>query len=174
MLQPRYFVPIHGELRHLKQHGKIAQALGIPDENIAVIENGYPLTFHDGRMEIGERVPGGYVYVDGSLVGGIGPRVMRQRDALGDAGFVTAVVPFNPRTGRPVGQPRIITRGFVFRPDAEDLLARAKDVIRSAAVVKAGTKPEEVERGIDRALSHFLRRETGREPVVTSAVVEIT
>ncbi|MGD8998210.1 MAG: ribonuclease J, partial [Anaerolineae bacterium] len=174
MLQPRYFVPIHGELRHLKQHGKIAQALGIPDENIAVIENGYPLTFHDGRMEIGERVPGGYVYVDGSLVGGIGPRVMRQRDALGDAGFVTAVVPFNPRTGRPVGQPRIITRGFVFRPDAEDLLARAEDVIRSAAVVKAGTKPEEVERGIDRALSHFLRRETGREPVVTSAVVEIT
>ncbi|MGD9029678.1 MAG: ribonuclease J [Anaerolineae bacterium] len=173
MLQPRYFVPIHGELRHLKQHGKVAKALGIPDENIAVVENGYTLTFHDGHMEVGERVPGGYVYVDGSLVGGIGPRVMRQRDALGDAGFVTAVVPFNPRVGRPVGEPRIITRGFVFRPQAEELLNRAQDVIRSAAVVKPGTKPTDVEESIERALSHFLRRETGREPVVTSAVVEI-
>jgi ribonuclease J len=173
MLQPRYFVPIHGELRHLKQHGKIARELGIPEENIAVVENGYTLDFQDGRMEVGERVPGGYVYVDGSLVGEIGPRLMRQRGALGDAGFVTAVVPFNPRTGRPVGQPRIITRGFVFRPEAEDLLTRAQDVVRSAAVVKAGTKPDEVESSIERALSHFLRQETGREPVVTSAVVEI-
>jgi ribonuclease J len=174
MLQPRYFVPIHGELRHLKQHGKIARDLGIPKENIAVVENGYSLVFDGGRMEVGERVPGGYVYVDGSLVGEIGPGVMRQRGALGDAGFVTAVVPFNPRTGRPIKQPRIITRGFVFRPEAEDLLTRAQDVVRSAAVVKAGTKPEEVEKNIERALSHFLRRETGREPVVTAAVVEIT
>jgi ribonuclease J len=174
MLQPRYFVPIHGELRHLKQHGKIARALAIPQENIAVVENGYTLDFEGGRMEVGERVPGGYVYVDGSLVGEIGPRLMRQRGALGDAGFVTAVVPFNPRTGRPVGEPRIITRGFVFMPEAEDLLTRAQNVVRSAAVGRPGTKPAEVESSIERALSHFLRRETGREPVVTSAVVEMT
>jgi ribonuclease J len=174
MLQPRYFVPIHGELRHLKQHGKIARELGIPEQNIAVIENGYALSFDDGRMEIGERVPGGYVYVDGSLVGEIGPGLMRQRGALGEAGFVTAVVPFNPRTGRPAKQPRIITRGFVFRPEAEDLLSRAQDVVRSAASVKAGTKPDEVEKNIERALSHYLRRETGREPIVTAAVVEMT
>jgi ribonuclease J len=174
MLQPRYFLPIHGELRHLKQHGKIAREVGIPDENVAVVENGYILDFCDGRMEIGSRVPGGYVYVDGKRVGGIGPRVMRQRSELGDAGFVTAVVPFNPRTGRPAGQPRIITRGFVFRPEAEDLLTRAQDVVRSAAVVEPGTKPSEVEENIERALSNFLRRETRRDPVVTSAVVEIT
>jgi ribonuclease J len=161
-------------LRHLKQHGKLARELGIPDENVAVVENGYILDFHDGRMEIGSRVPGGYVYVDGTRVGGIGPRVMRQRSELGDAGFVTAVVLFNPRTGRPVGQPRIITRGFVFRPEAEDLLTRAQDVVRSAAVVDPGTKPSEVEENIERALSNFLRRETRRDPVVTSAVVEIT
>jgi ribonuclease J len=174
MLQPRYFLPIHGELRHLKQHGKIAREVGIPNENVAVVENGYVLDFHDGQMEIGSRVPGGYVYVDGTRVGGIGPRVMRQRSELGDAGFVTAVVPFNPRTGRPTGQPRIITRGFVFRPEAEDLLTRAQDVVRSAAIVEPGTKPSDVEENIERALSNFLRRETRRDPVVTSAVVEIT
>ncbi|MGD2148458.1 MAG: ribonuclease J, partial [Anaerolineae bacterium] len=174
MLQPRYFVPIHGELRHLKQHGKIARELEIPAENIAVVENGYTLDFQGGRMQIGKRVPGGYVYVDGNLVGSVGPRLMRQRGALGDAGFVTAVVPFNPRTGRPAGQPRIITRGFVFVPEAEGLLDRAQDVVRSAARVKAGTRPSEVETSIENALSLFLRRETGREPVVTAAVVDIT
>ncbi|MFO7741469.1 MAG: ribonuclease J [Anaerolineae bacterium] len=174
MLQPRYFLPIHGELRHLKQHGKIARDLAIPEENIAVVENGYVLDFQDGRMEIGERVPGGYVYVDGTQVGKIGPRVMRQRGDLADAGFVTAVVPFNPRTGRPAGQPRIITRGFVFRPESEDLLTRAQDVVRSAATVEPGTKPSDVEENIERALSSFLRRETRRNPVVTSAVVDIT
>ncbi len=174
MLQPRYFLPIHGELRHLKQHGKIARELGIPEDNIAVVENGYTLDFYDGRLEIGARVPGGYVYVDGSQVGEIGARVMRQRGDLADAGFVTAVVPFNPRTGRPEAQPRIITRGFVFRPEAEDLLTRAQDVVRSAAMVEPGTKPSDVETNIERALSNFLRRETRRNPVVTAAVVEIT
>jgi len=174
MLQPRYFVPIHGELRHLKQHGKIARELDIPEANIAVVENGYTLDFEGGRMTIGERVPGGYVYVDGNLVGTAGPRLMKQRGALGDAGFVTAVVPFNPRTGRPAGQPRIITRGFVFVPEAEELLERAQDVVRSAARVKAGTRPAEVETSIESALSLFLRRETGRQPVVTAAVVDIT
>ena len=174
MLQPRYFVPIHGELRHLKQHAKIALALGIPNENIATVENGYPLIFRGGQMQIGERVPGGYVYVDGTLVGEIGPRVIRQRGELGEAGFVTAVVSFNPRTGRPAAQPRIITRGFVFRPEAQDLLSRAQDVVRSAATVSPGTKPVEVEQNIERALSNFLHRETRRDPVVTAAVVETT
>lgn len=174
MLQPRYFVPIHGELRHLRQHAKIASSLGIPKENIAAVENGYTLSFKNGEMEIGQRVPGGYVYVDGSMVGEIGPRVMRQRGELGEAGFVTAVVPFNPRTGRASGQPRIITRGFVFKPEAEDLLTRAEDVVRSAAMVSPGTKPADVEKNVERALSNFFRRETRRHPLVTAAVMEIT
>ena len=172
MLRPRFFVPIHGELRHLKQHGKIARELGVPGENIAVVENGYMLTFDDGRLEVGKRVPGGYVFVDGALVGEIGPRVMSERDALGQNGFVTAIVRYERRTGRPIGQPRIITRGFIFTPDAEELLSRTEDIIRSAASVKPGTAPSEVEEQVEQALSHFLYRETRRKPVVTSAVIE--
>ena len=172
MLHPHFFVPIHGELRHLKQHGKIARRVGIPKENIAVIENGYMLTFDDGRLEVGERLPGGYVFVDGALVGEIGPTVMRERDALGQNGFVTAIVRYKRRTGRPVGQPRIITRGFIFTPEAEELLSRAEDVIHSGASVKPGTAPDEVEKQVEQALSRFLYRETRRKPVVTSAVIE--
>jgi ribonuclease J len=172
LLQPRFFVPIHGELRHLKQHGKLARQVGIPAENITVVENGYELIFDDGRLTVGDRVPGHYVFVDGALVGEVGPRVMHERDMLGQSGFVAAIVSYERRTGQPVGQPRIITRGFVFTPEAEDLLSRARDVIRSAASVKAGTAPSEVEKKVEKALSDFLYQETRRNPVVTSAVVE--
>ena len=146
--------------------------MGIPDENIAVIENGTVLTLTEERLEIGERVPGGYVFVDGALVGELGPRVMREREALGENGFVTAIVRYDRQAGRPAGEPRILTRGFVFTPEAEDLLSRAVDVIRSAASVQAGTAPEEVEERVERELSRFLYRETRRHPVVMSAVME--
>jgi len=173
MIEPRYLIPIHGELRQLKQHGKIAQDLGFPEENIAAIENGYVLRFHNSTMEIRERVPGGYVFVDGSLVGEIGPRVIHQRDTLGESGFVTAVVLYKRRKGRPMGQPRLVTRGFVFAPEAEELLSRAQDVVRSAASVERGTPPQEVEEKVEQALSQFLRRETRRRPVVTAVIMEV-
>jgi ribonuclease J len=171
MLRPRFFVPIHGEVRHLTQHGKLAQELGIPRENVAVVENGYPLILHDGRLDVGRRVPGGYVFVDGALVGETGPAVLRERDALGQSGFVTAIVRYDRQTGQPVSVPRVITRGFVFVPDAEELLSRAKNVIQSAASAKPGTPPKDVEERVQRALSDFLYRETRRKPVVISAVI---
>ncbi len=173
IVRPRFFVPIHGELRHLKQHGKIAQAVGIPEENIAVVENGYVLTFDDEGMKVEGRVPGGYVFVDGALVGEIGPAVMRERESLGQAGFVAAVVLYERERGRPADQPRIVTRGFVFAPDAEELLSRAQDVVRSAASVSPGTPPHEVEKEIEQALSNFLYRETRRRPMITPVVMEL-
>jgi len=172
MLHPRFFVPIHGELRHLEQHAKIARALGIADENIAVVQNGYVLTLDDGRLEVGERVPGGYVFVDGALVGEVGPRVMREREALGENGFVTVVARYDRRTGQLVGRSRILTGGFVYAPESGDLLDRAQDVIRSAGSVKPGTLSREVEDKVERALAHFFYRETRRNPVVRSAVME--
>jgi ribonuclease J len=172
ILQPRFFVPVHGELRHLVQHAKLAHQLGIPKGNIAVVQNGYPLTFDEQRMQIGQRVPGDYVFVDGSLVGEVGPTVMGQRDELAQGGFVTAVASYDRRAGRMVGQPRLISRGFVYVPDAEDLLSRAGDVARSAASVKQGTAPARVEEKIERALSTFFYRETKRKPIITVALVE--
>ncbi len=118
MLRPRFFVPIHGELRHLVQHAKLAHELGIAKRDIAVVENGYPLTFDGDRMRIGKRVPGDHVFVDGSLVGEVGPLVIRQRDGLAQSGFVTAIAPYDRRAGKTIGQPRIVTRGFVHAPNA--------------------------------------------------------
>ena len=172
MLRPRFFVPIHGELRHLKQHGKIARQLGVPAENVAVVENGHVLTFDEERLRIGERVPGGYVFVDGTRVGEIGPAVMREREALGQNGFVMSIVRYEQRTGRPVGRPRIVTRGFTFVPGAEDLLAQAEKVTLSAASAKPGTPSTEVEKQVQAALSRFLYQETRSRPIVIPTVVE--
>jgi ribonuclease J len=172
-LRPQFFVPVHGELRHLVQHAKLAHELGIAKKDIAVVENGYPLTFDGKGMHIGKRLPGGHVFVDGSLVGEVGPSVMRQRDGLAQAGFVTAVAHYDRRSGKPVGEPRIITRGFVFAPEAEDLLARAGDLVRTTASVRRGTAPAQVEEKVEQALSDFFYRETRRKPVVTAAMMEI-
>jgi ribonuclease J len=171
ILRPRFFVPIHGELRHLKQHGKIARQLGIPAENIAAVENGYVLTLGE-QLEIGERVPGGYVFVDGARVGEIGPAVLRERDALGHNGFVMSTVRYERRTGQPVGRPRIVTRGFIFVPGAEDLLAQAEEVTLAAASAKPGTPPAEIEKQVQAALSRFLYQETRSRPVVIPTVIE--
>jgi ribonuclease J len=173
MLRPRFFVPIHGELRHLVQHAKLAHQLGIAKRDIAVVENGYPLTFDGERMRIGKRVPGDHVFVDGSLVGEVGPTVIRQRDELAQSGLVTAVARYDRQAGKTVGQPRIITYGFVYVPDAEDLLSQARDIVRSTALVKRGTAPGKVEERVERALSSFFYRETKRRPVVTVALTEV-
>jgi len=172
VLHPRYFVPIHGELRHLKQHAKTARAMGIPTENIAVVQNGYVLAFDDGTLSIGERVPGGYVFVDGASVGTVGPRVIREREALGENGFVTVVARYDRSKGQLVGPSRILTGGFVYTPESGDLLDRAQDVIRLAGRVQSGTSAKQVEAKVERALAHFFYQETRRNPVLRAAVME--
>jgi ribonuclease J len=173
ILKPRFFIPIHGELRHLKQHSKTARQVGILPENIAVVENGYTLTFGETKLEIGERVPGGYVFVDGAQVGEIGPAVMREREGLGQSGFVVIVLPYDRRKGEIAGEPQIISRGFVFVPEAEVLMSRAHEAIRSTASVEPGTEPSKVESTVDLALSRFFYRETRRHPVVVTRVIEV-
>jgi len=87
LTQPKYFIPIHGELRQLKQHARLAEEIGIPQENIAVILNGQSVEFQNGRMRLAEKVPASYVYVDGSGVGDVSDDVMRDREVLSEEGF---------------------------------------------------------------------------------------
>jgi ribonuclease J len=173
LLRPRYFFPIHGELRHLVQHAKLAHQLGMQKQDIAVVENGYPLTFDEAGMHIGRRIPGDYVFVDGALIGEVGPVVMRQREELAEGGFVTAVVSYDQEAGEILGQPRILTQGFVYAPEAQDMLARARKIVGGNGSIAPGTPPQAVEEHLERTLSAFFQRETRRKPVVTVALVEV-
>jgi len=169
LVRPKYFVPVHGELRHLKQHAKMARELGIPEENIAVIENGTPVEFDDDKMIIGDRVPGGYVFVDGSGVGDVGPMVMREREALARDGFVSVYVKLNGHQGELTGEPEIVSKGFVFIHEAEDLFERAKS--RIASSVKDGEGGNVAGR-VEKDLGRFFYAETGRRPTVVVFVSE--
>jgi ribonuclease J len=163
LVQPEFVVPIHGELRHLKRHADLAREVGIPEDHIAVVENGTVIELRKGKLEIGERIPGGYVFVDGSMVGDIGPKVLRERELLARDGFVAIHIQRQAKSGKLRGDPQIISRGFVFTPDAQDLFTRAGQCIRD--VVNANQE-NELEALVEKELRKFFYSETHRRPMV--------
>jgi len=163
LVQPEHFIPIHGELRQLHQHGAIARELGIPAEKVAVVENGYSIEFDDGRLSVGERIPGEYIFVDGSGVGDIGPMVMRERERLARDGFVIVRADVDPVSHRLTSRPEILSRGFVFVPESGELLAAAEEKIRETAARGNGNRLAE---RIEAALSELFYQETKRRPMI--------
>ena len=162
LVKPKYFIPIHGELRHLKQHATMAQEVGLPEENIAVIENGQIVEFEDGMMSLGDRVPGGYVFVDGSQVGEVGPSVVREREALAKDGIVVISLVLEKGSGRLIEEPEILTRGFVYKRDAKELLALAKNRITDTINQGNGNIQDDIEQTV----KTFFYNETKRRPMV--------
>lgn len=172
LIRPKFFIPVHGELRHLYLHGKMAEALGVPPENIAVVENGTMLTFTGNQMTIGERVPGGYVYVDGSGVGDIGPAVMRDREILGRDGFVIVNLLVDRDSHELVAQPEIISRGFVYLREASDLMEGAQNTIRNVTSSNGRSPTRKLREEIERSLDKYFYNETKRRPMIFALVNE--
>ncbi len=173
LVRPRFFVPVHGELRHLHLHGKMAVELGIPPENVAIVENGTLLTFTADSMTVGERVPGGYVYVDGSGVGDIGPEVMRDREVLGRDGFVIVNLTIDRESHQLVAQPEIISRGFVYLREAGDLMSGAEKSIRAVLGADGNLTSRRLRDEVERSLDRFFYNETKRRPMVFAFINEI-
>jgi ribonuclease J len=174
LLRPQNFVPIHGELRHLKQHAKLAREVGIPEERIAAVENGYVLSFEGDRIQIGERVPGGYVFVDGSWVGdAISATILHHREKLARAGVCSVAIHYNNPRGTLIGEPKMSLRGFAAREVAEGVLEDARGVVHNIIQkVRPGTSPKTVERRLQSALSDFFYRETKNRPQIIVHVLE--
>lgn len=169
LVKPKYLIPVHGELRHLKQHAALAREIGIPGDRIAVVENGHVIEFDDGELKVGERVPGGYVFVDGSGIGDIGPSVMREREALARDGFVIVQLHLDSRSGELLEEPQLISKGFVFRHESQDLLDGAREEIRQ--IVAANGRDNLVNQ-VERGLSRFLHGQTGRRPTIVVLAAE--
>lgn len=169
LVRPKYLIPVHGELRHLHQHAALAREVGIPAENIAVVENGQMIEFENGEMKLGERFPGGYVFVDGLGVGDIGPAVVRERESLARDGFVLVNLIVNKHSGKLVHDPQLITRGFVYEPRAEELLLETVEHVANTVHQANGSMQQDVER----ALKNFLYTETKRRPMVFVMTTEV-
>ncbi len=162
LVQPKHFIPIHGELRHLKRHAKLAIEVGIPEKDVMVVENGQIVVLSGGNLTLGERIPGGYVFVDGASVGEIDFGIMREREKLARNGLFLIDISVDKLNGRLLHDPEIITRGFVSPEDAEELLPEVRKHIMD--VVNNGGW--EGEKDIASAVRSYLYEETKRRPMV--------
>jgi ribonuclease J len=162
LIRPKYLIPVHGELRHLHQHKALAQEIGMDAKNIEVIENGQVVEFRGGKLHLAERVPGGYVFVDGSGVGDIGPSVMREREALAREGFIFVNLRLDADSGKLVTEPEIITRGFVYLRDSDQLMHETRRHVENVVARSNGNLREQVEK----ELKDFFYNSTKRSPMI--------
>jgi ribonuclease J len=161
LVKPKFMVPIHGELRHLKQHAVLAEEAGILPENIHVIENGEIIEVDQDSMEVVDRIPGGYVFVDGSRVGEIGPSVMREREALARDGVVFVHLTLDGG-GKLREEPEIITRGFVYKHDADELIRATQEKVEDTIRSSKGNYHD----AVTQTVRTFLYDETKTRPVI--------
>ncbi|MDO8615697.1 MAG: ribonuclease J [Dehalococcoidia bacterium] len=173
LVKPRYFVPVHGEYRHLVMHSAIARALGVANDNVFTLEDGDILEIDKNGARVAGRTPADFVYVDGLAVG-VDQVVLRDRKHLAGDGVMVAIVVIDRHTGKPIGRPDVVSRGFIETEMSDDLMEKARDVIEQAL---AG-KEHVAERGdfntrVHDALSRFLFQETRRRPMILPMSIEV-
>jgi len=171
LIRPRFFVPIHGEYRHLVHHARMAQDVGIPKENIFIAESGTVLEFGPDWGRINGQVTEGHVMVDGLGIGDVGNVVLRDRHLLSRDGFVVVVVAVDADTGEVIEGPDIITRGFVYIRESGDLIEEAVLCVLDAL---EGREPgASASNKIKRSLAGFLYEQTKRRPMILPVVMEV-
>jgi len=175
LLRPRYFIPIHGEYRHLMLHAKLAFEVGVHPNNIFVIENGQVVEFGQHGARLNGTVPAGYVLVDGIGVGDVGQVVLRDRRLLSQDGVVIVTITVDKQTGRPLTEPDIISRGFVYEREAEGLLEAAREQITAALEDSVSHTAEWsfINTRIKETLGKFFYDRTHRRPMILPVVMEV-
>jgi ribonuclease J len=168
LVRPTFFMPIHGELHQLRRHATLAKQVGIPVENIMVVENGQVVELATGKLTLAERLPGGYIFVEGESVGEIDLDVMREREQLARSGIVLISASLDKYSGRLLKDPEVITRGFISDEDAETLVPAVRKKVADL-INGGGTDDEKV---ITDAVRSLLRNQTGRRPMIFVAITK--
>jgi ribonuclease J len=167
LVRPKYFIPIHGEMRHLKRHAALARQVGVPQENIVVVENGQVVELSDGKLSLAERVPGGYVFVEGQSIGEIGKDIIREREQLSRAGILMITAIVDKYSNRLRREPEITTHGFISTEDSTSLIPAVRRKVTD--IVNGGLDDEKI---ITDAVKSLLYNETGRKPMVFVTVTK--
>jgi ribonuclease J len=175
LTRPRYFVPIHGEYRHLVRHRRLAQEVGIPAENGFILEDGDVLELTANSAQKTTPIQVGKVFVDGKGVGDVGDIVIRDRRHLSEDGMVLAVMAIHQQSGELVGGPDLISRGFMGVEESEEVLEHAKKVVLetlNSMSRETRTDPAELKEEVRKALRRFFRKTLERHPVVLPYIIE--
>lgn len=175
LVKPRFFIPVHGEYRHLKKHGEVAMEVGLPEKNLLIPENGDVIEVARNYIKKTGTVVAGQVFVDGLGVGDVGNIVLRDRKHLSQDGILTIVITMEKQTGKVVSGPDIISRGFVYVRESEGLMDEARDIVKSVlknceerqitdwATLKSKMRDE---------LREFLYEKTKRKPMILPIIME--
>jgi ribonuclease J len=175
LVRPKFFVPIHGEDRHLAHHINLAREVGLPEANVLLAGDGAILEVAQDRFQQAGQVDAGYVFVDGLGIGDVGQVVLRDRKHLGQDGIFVIVVSVNHLNGEVVGRPDVVTRGFVHVGSADALIESAKDeVVKSVTHMQRDRlEPSLLQEKIKDLLSKYLYERTKRRPMVLPVIVEV-
>ena len=175
LIKPKYFIPAHGEVRHLMKHAKIASQMGMPEENIFIMENGNCLEISQKDAKLVGDVPSGNILVDGLGVGDVGNIVLRDRRHLSEDGLIIVVITIT-KEGKVVSGPDIISRGFVYVRESEDLIEDAKNVVRK--ILKEDSKDNlkdwnGLKSDIRDNLRSYIFKNTKRNPMILPIIMEV-
>lgn len=176
LVRPKFFMPVHGEYRHLIKHAGLAQDLGMPKENIVIAENGCVVELTRNSIGVAGRIPAGKILVDGLGVGDVGNIVLRDRRQLSQDGIMIVVVTIEKETCRVVSGPDIVSRGFVYVREAEGLMDDARDKVQAALEKCEENGVSEwsaIKSAIRDSLGRFLYEKTRRRPMILPIIMEI-
>lgn len=176
LVRPKFFIPVHGEHRMLKRHGRLAEELGVLRENIFIGENGHVFEFTKNTGRISGKVTSGKVFVDGLGVGDVGNIVIRDRQQLSKEGILIVVVTLDKQRGAVVAGPDLVSRGFVYVRDSSDLMNEAQNRVKGVLErCEAGniTEWSTIKVQVREALSKYLYEKTGRRPMILPIIMEV-
>ena len=176
LVRPKFFMPVHGEYRHLVKHAKLAESLGMDRKNIMIAENGSIIELSGDKICISGKVTSGKVLIDGLGVGDVGNIVLRDRRQLSQDGIMIVVVGVEKAAGQIISGPDIVSRGFVYVREAEDLIGEAREKVQEALVKceeKNNTDWSALKTAIRDSLGRFLYEKTRRRPMIIPIIMEV-
>ena len=176
MIKPRYFIPVHGEYRHLISHANLGRKVGIPEENIFILKDGDVMEFDGESARKAGFIAAGRVFIDGKGIGDVGDEVLRDRMRLAHDGVVICIIGLEKLTGKVVTGPDIISRGFIFEDASSELMLEVKDVVDDLLLIMTPEIKAEmqlVQNAVRGALKKFIKKRMNRLPMILPIVMEI-
>jgi len=176
LVKPKYFIPVHGEQKHLRKHAMLAEGMGIGTDNIYIADNGYVAELTSQSLKSAAPVPAGKVFVDGYGVGDVGSVVLRDRKHLGQDGIIVVTASIDYETGQLIAGPEVISRGFVYVKENEELIAQARKIAEKSlenCYYSNISDINAIKGKLRDAVSHFVYEQTKRSPMILPVIMEV-